>query len=367
MLPLPKMVPHTAAKHLLLKRYLDAWFPILGKYHNRINYIDGFAGPGEYEDGEDGSPILAIEAAKNHVERGTLASNVNINFIFVEAEPDYATHLQQRLTRLSCPGQFKFGVVPGEFANVIGGLLDNLEKGNKVLAPTFAFVDPFGFSGIPFDLMARILTNPKCEVFVNIMIEFINRFLDHPNDRVLAHFPNTFGTCEVMQIPNQQGDRSAALLALYRHQLKAKAKFVGRFDMHGRRDQKTYSLFFASNSPLGFEKMKEAMWSVDKTDGGKFSDFEPGAGAQLGLLSFQPLWEDLFARYRGQQVPMAEIEQFVIEQTDYLPKHARAILNDQEELGGISVVTAPNYKRRKGTFKADKVGIQFASNPSGLF
>lgn len=361
------MVPHTAAKHLLLKRYLDAWFPILGKYHTRINYIDGFAGPGEYEGGEDGSPILAIEAAKSHVERGTLASNVKINFAFVEAEPDYATHLQQRLGQLSYPGQFKVGVIPGEFADVIGDILDKLEKGNKVLAPTFAFVDPFGFSGIPFDLMARILTNPKCEIFVNIMIEFINRFLDHPNDKVLAHFPHTFGTSEVMQIPGQQGDRIAALLALYRRQLKSKAKFVGRFDMHGRRDQKTYSLFFASNSPLGFEKMKGAMWSVDKTDGGKFSDFEPGAGAQLGLLSFQPLWEDLFARYRGQRVPMLEIERFVIEETDYLPKYARTILNEQEETGGISVVTAPDYKRPKRTFKADKVSIQFASSPPGLF
>jgi hypothetical protein len=34
--------------------------------------------------------------------------------------------------------------------------------------------------------MARILSYPRCEVFVNIMIEFINPFLEHPNDRILA-------------------------------------------------------------------------------------------------------------------------------------------------------------------------------------
>ncbi len=39
-----QMVPHTPAKHLLLKLYLDRWFPVLGKYHERINSIDGFAG-----------------------------------------------------------------------------------------------------------------------------------------------------------------------------------------------------------------------------------------------------------------------------------------------------------------------------------
>src|SRR5271163_569838 len=107
MTPLPKMVPHTAAKHLLLKRYLDRWFPILGKYNPRINYIDGFAGPGEYEDGEPGSPLLAIEAAKYHVERGTLASNVEINFIFIEIDAEYANHLRGKLSSLTCPSQFK--------------------------------------------------------------------------------------------------------------------------------------------------------------------------------------------------------------------------------------------------------------------
>ena len=53
-----------------------------------MNTIDGFAGPGEYEDGEPGSPLLAIEAAKVHVEHGTLAPTVEINFGFVEANPD---------------------------------------------------------------------------------------------------------------------------------------------------------------------------------------------------------------------------------------------------------------------------------------
>ena len=39
---------HTGAKQALLKLYLDHWFPILGKHHQRINYIVGFAGPREY-------------------------------------------------------------------------------------------------------------------------------------------------------------------------------------------------------------------------------------------------------------------------------------------------------------------------------
>jgi len=359
MTPLPKMVPYTAVKHLVLKRYLDRWFPILGKYNQRIIYIDGFAGPGEYEGSEPGSPLLAIEAAKYHVEHGTLAPNVEINFAFVEANPDYARHLQAKLDFLSSPRQFKVSVIQGEFASVIGGILDDFQKENKVLAPTFAFVDPFGFSGIPFNLIARILANPRGEVLVNIMIEFINRFLEHPNDKVVEHFLTTFGTKDVLSIQNQSRNRIGALHSLYRRQLKAKAAFVGLFNMHDPKDQKTYSLFFASNSPKSFEKMKEAMWSVDKAEGAKFSDFEPGSADQASLFGQFALWDDILGRFRGQKVPMPDVERFVIEETDYQPKLARHVLKEKERTGEIKVEVTQGQKRRKGHFTAGKVVIMF--------
>src|SRR5258705_10694676 len=100
MLKLPKMTPHTAAKHLLLRRYLDCWFPILGKSEKSINYIDGFAGPGEYQGGEIVSPQVATEAAKAHVERGPLAPDCKIDFTFVNADPHSAADLNASLSAL---------------------------------------------------------------------------------------------------------------------------------------------------------------------------------------------------------------------------------------------------------------------------
>ena len=34
---------HTEMKHRLLRRYLQAWLPILGKWHVKIAVVDGFA------------------------------------------------------------------------------------------------------------------------------------------------------------------------------------------------------------------------------------------------------------------------------------------------------------------------------------
>jgi len=36
--------PHTIAKHKILEHYLKAWFPIVGRYNDTINYVDGLLG-----------------------------------------------------------------------------------------------------------------------------------------------------------------------------------------------------------------------------------------------------------------------------------------------------------------------------------
>lgn len=51
----------TQGKHLVLQHYLTGWFPILGRSNDRLLFVDGFAGPGEYADGEQGSPLIALE------------------------------------------------------------------------------------------------------------------------------------------------------------------------------------------------------------------------------------------------------------------------------------------------------------------
>lgn len=351
--------PHTTAKHLLLKGYLDGWFPILGRSFNRLNYIDGFAGPGEYAESEKGSPVLAVESALAHLDNGTLSPRVKIHFLFVERDGTYAAHLKEILRGLNLPPQFDVEVFEGEFRDRIDDLLSEYAANNQRLPPTFAFIDPFGFSGVPMDLVARILQAPHSEVFVNVMVDFINRFLEHPSDAVTSHFPATFGTDAVLEIPTQSGNRIENLLSLYRLQLHRHARFVGRFDMYGKRNQQTYSLFFASNSPKGFQKIKEAMWGVDKSSGKRFSDAFARHGDLFEGMSIEPLWDDLMKQFSGRLVPMREIEKFVNEETDYLPKHARRVLKEEEKAGRIDVEVRSGQKRRAGTFPPGKVQIRF--------
>ena len=77
------------------------------------------------------------------------------------------------------------------------------------------------------------------------------------------------------------------------------------------------------------------------------------------LFGYEPLWDEMAARFSGKKVGMGEVERFVVEETDYLPMHALALLKKHEDRGDIEVVPVAGYKRRKGTFTTDKVSIVF--------
>jgi three-Cys-motif partner protein len=351
--------PHTGAKHEILKRYLDRWFPIVGKKFKQLNYIDGFAGPGKYSTGEEGSPILAIKSALEHVNRGTLNPKVTVNFFFVEERRDHAKFLESELGKIKLPSQFKIKLMIGEFRANVSSILDEIEADILRITPTFAFVDPFGFKGLPMSIMAKLLSLPSSELLVNVMVDFVNRFIEHPNDNIKDHFPEMFGTEDVLQIPSLSGNRLDQILSMYRQQLEKFAEFVRRFDMHNRRDRKTYSLFFASNSPAGFLKIKEAMWKVDRHDGNLFSDKDPNPTNLFEAWGLEPLWDILNDKFAGQTVPMASLTKFVEVKTGYIRKQLTDILKQREDSGQIRVEILPNCKRHGQTFHDDKVQILF--------
>ena len=91
--------PHTEAKHAILRKYLDAWLPIITRWNGRVVYIDGFAGPGEYIGGEDGSPIIAIKAVLEH----KLSIGAETRMLFIEADKNRCEFLKQKIGRIELP------------------------------------------------------------------------------------------------------------------------------------------------------------------------------------------------------------------------------------------------------------------------
>ena len=89
-------------KHEILKYYLGGYFGMMGQTHfQRLIYIDGFAGPGQYlkEDGsiEEGSPIVAFKTVVEHIFFDRFPK---ILMIFIEAKEDKQKELLNNMIKI---------------------------------------------------------------------------------------------------------------------------------------------------------------------------------------------------------------------------------------------------------------------------
>jgi three-Cys-motif partner protein len=357
-----QLEPHTRAKHAILRRYLDAWLPILsyGQFP-KILYIDGFAGPGIYAGGEDGSPIIALKAAL----AGRIPATTQLRFFFVEKDKERAECLQQLVKALDLPKNYQVKLEPGiTFEEGFNRLLALL--GGKLPA-TFAFIDPFGWA-VPFDIVKTIMATPSCEVLVNFMYEEINRFLSHPEEGQQANFDRFFGTPDWRQCNSILEPRARArfLHDLYMGQLRnaAGVKYVRSFQMRNDKDVIDYYLFYGTNNLRGLSKMKDAMWKVDESGEFRFSDAtDPN---QLVLFEKEPPTERLRAtiadHFAGQRVTFAEVNEWVLADTAFREAHVKGTLKGLELANppGVQPVTPP-LTRKRGTYPDPALVLEFAS------
>jgi hypothetical protein len=235
-------------------------------------------------------------------------------------------------------------------------MLDDLDGQKKRLAPAFVFIDPFGFTGIPFSLIKRIMENEKCEVLVTFMYEEINRFI---KDKTLwDRLEETFGTDKWKNVISEKDSRKREelLRGIYRNQLEQEAgiKYVQSFKMLNKVNKTDYFLFFGTTNVTGLRKMKEAMWKIDRTGLFQFSDatYNP---AQPMLFEPEPnyplLKQIILSEFKGKSVGVRELENFVLTQTPFRETHyKKQILMEMEKANPPEIEIACQGIRRKGTF-----------------
>lgn len=360
-----KLEPHTRAKHEILRRYLSAWIPILslGGFPE-VLYIDGFAGPGRYQDGEAGSPIIALETARNQ----RIPIHARLVFRFIEEDIPRANMLEQIITEMKIPDNFDWKVYAGyTFEEAFSDILTDCISSLGRLPATFAFIDPFGWKGVPIDVLRKILEYPSCEVLVTFMYKGINRFIGHPVPKQTENFNIFFGTsdwkkCTSLSSPR---DRNRCLYDLYLEQLITigQAEFVRSFQMRNDKDVTDYYLFYATNNIVGFDKMKEAMWKVDES--GEFTFSDATNPNQLILFEklphFEILQRQVREHFKESVVTVQEVKRFVVANTAFCSTHYKRHVLRPFELADppvIEVVDAP-AARRKGTFADRNLRLRF--------
>jgi three-Cys-motif partner protein len=343
-----ELAPHTKAKHDLLTRYLGGWYAILSKYNRRIIFFDGFAGPGIYSEGEPGSPALALKVLIDH-QYQLETQNCEFVLIFNEQDKERFESLKKVVADLEqrgLPKHIRVGLYNRSFVDVGNDILERLENRGQTLAPTFAFLDPFGYRDVPIDLVRRLLAFDKCELFAYFDFNSVTRF--STAGVVDKHFEALYGTDKFKDAP-PKGDpnRKIFLHDLYQRQLKEVCGFpyVQSFEMVNKNNRTGYYLFFCTRNLKGLVNMKEAMWKVAPGGDFRFSDLLAG---QTVLFGDDPdtsvLQQELARKFAGQRVSITTIEEFVVVNTPFCKSHVkRRTLAPMQKEGLIS---SPNQGRK---------------------
>jgi three-Cys-motif partner protein len=258
---------HTRAKHALLSRYIKAWLSILGRSGRRalgrgeLVIVDAFAGKGRYLGGEPGSPLIFREIA-GQVAADDRVDDVELFFI----EPNLANYqdLVAALAERGPPARVtEQPVARTQFERAAVRILELLRG-----RPSFWFIDPFGFSGLPLALLRQILRQPRSELFITFMSRDMNRFLDVEQHRQASM--QTLGLSDeaferALDAVKASKKREFALRDLYLRRLQegAGAKFVwpARIVSRGA-DETIYYLVHASNHIKAFREMKDATYEL---------------------------------------------------------------------------------------------------------
>ena len=342
-----QMAPHTKAKHSILKEYMNGWLAIIGQTSGRLVYLDGFAGSDHYDDGSHGSPSIVIDCARNHFLKDKIKSEMV--FIFTEIDAGRYNHLMERLkeqygdfdptaeTFGKLPKTYKFMIRNGDFNKVADEILSGLEKEGLSLAPTLAFVDPFGYT-LDLDLLARILRFRRCELLVTYMSGFIDRFASEEKHR--QSILNTLKISEeelakTASIPDRE-TRELTWLRYLNDAIVGKAKSLMAnslqpihklyFRMLDRSNNTLYYLAYFTKGEKGIEVMKRAMSKAGTAWNYRFSDhdFDPNQASILDYTSEKP-WikeqaEAIYNRYRGRKMPVFMVKKWVLTSTMWLPR-----------------------------------------------
>ncbi len=171
-------------KDNLLGGYLPQYFQKVLKTGKPIFYVDCFAGKGKFEDGKNGSPLIAIEIREKALSRSTISDKEGaLNTCFIDV--NYANDLKNNIENVN----YSYGIpqiISGKYEEKITEILREHSREN-----VFLYIDPYGIKSLESYLF---------DSFDNMGF---NTF------EMLINF-NSFGflrdACRVMKVNYQQDD-----------------------------------------------------------------------------------------------------------------------------------------------------------------
>jgi three-Cys-motif partner protein len=324
--------PRTLIKHQIYRHYLQCW---MGKICRRFPVsavVDAFAGPGQYKDGPDGSPVVV---AKTFLEHSARATFKELNLVCLEKRPDRQEHLAGRMAQLPRMPKLKVRVLePTQAQDSFAVLSTAARSGGTAEVPVLWILDPFNLAGAPFDLVRACLQRPRDEALITWFADEIYRFCGDPAKA--AALDRHFGGSHwrVALDTTGEGPRKRALLDAYRKLLEELPDIrTAAFSISVKNETARYSLVYATHSDYGLECFNPVRWKLDPMQGAAANERR---GLDQGdLFADAPVvskLRDYLETRAGQAASFPELTREA-SRLGFLPKHLRQALDDMAAEG----------------------------------
>ena len=310
---------------------------------NGITFFDGFAGPGEYTNSRDSSPVIAMQQA---LRSDVQCYGTQIRLVFVEDHRGRFEHLKSLLDAgfplTTRPPGLLMSVRHGKCGDLFD--LAIAEVGGWG-GPVFANLDGWG-ADTDYKIVQRIAQQQSSEVLVTFEDQFFIRFANgeqQAGERVFGHSDWR----HVDRLPT--ADKKPFLLGLYREGLHtAGFPHVLTFEMIDEGGHSLH-LFFGTTSKIAVEKFKDGLWEVDGVSGQRFRDPRDPNQLSFDILhpDFTPLESRVLELLGGRDHNLEELREDALLETIYKKAHVKPVVDRLIEQRMVELVsTGRSYAER---------------------
>lgn len=377
---------HTRLKHLILSTYLRAWGMILLRFWDKIWFVDAFAGAGQDERGNPGSPLIAVRTAhelRQDWQQREPSRPRRLSVVAIEKDHNRFEELNRLLAEFTAASADPRAYVrEGSLEAYADGLLSHIAT-----APTLYFLDPCGVDGLQADLLPRLLAGEHNEIFALFSDTGATRLVgvltteDVDVDSAIARGMMQRNLFEELNREEEEELRQAAenrsdaldctrpvaqriltealgsgdwlqeieatpvherpirFVQLFMELLiAAGARFVIALPMYDSSARRIYTLVHASKSPTAFEEMKGAM-SYGLKHGGLPDDVRAIMTRALETDLDQAA-QAIAQHFAGREVPWTSddnsvdsVKRFATQHTAVFPPQLTALRQKLETLG----------------------------------
>jgi len=269
------------------------------------------------------------DAQKQILERTGVRRRIRC--FFSENDPEAFAQLHEAVAQFDRPEEgFEIKTYRGKFEDAV----DEIQSFVGTSFPLI-FIDPTGWKGYPFDKIKSLFARAKCEVLINFMYDFINRFAYSDDTEIIDSMTPILGGPDWPDRLDPNLPRGLAVEKLFRETLRSAGNF--NFVISTRIDKATaerpyFFIAYGTKSPDGLKTFRQIEYdALRKHAKNRALAMEQKREQRLNTA-------DMFAGYQA-EVQEATIDEIVSEQKSLASSRLIEVLSQHGPLKFSRVVT----------------------------